>query len=127
MAALLAVLRRRAAASSPVSAKDGCSSENTKRANVIKVENKTQHDAVMSYAPANTGAAAVMVYIQAGGNATVSGVHDGSYDLYETSGVDWDGDAKQFGGGPDEHRHCLLGRGRGGAGEAPGEDGQAHG
>ena len=63
---------------------------------MIKVENKTQRDAVMSYAPANAGAAAVMVYVQAGGNATVSGVHDGSYDLYETSGDDWDGDAKQF-------------------------------
>jgi hypothetical protein len=70
--------------------------KNTQGANVLKVENKWQHDAVVSYAPANTGSAVVVVYVQGGGTATVSGVHDGVYDLYETNGEDWDADAKQF-------------------------------
>ena len=70
--------------------------KSTKGANVFTVENKEQRDAVVSLQPVSTKTAAVMLYIRAGAKAPVSGIHDGSYDIYITTGTDWDPQAKQF-------------------------------
>jgi hypothetical protein len=57
----------------------------------LKVDNSgSTSDAVISVTPLNSKAAAFTVYVRAGASFTVSGVRDGNYQIYLTSGGDWD-------------------------------------
>ena len=40
--------------------------------------------------------AAITVYVRARGKFTVTGVRDGTYQIYMSSGVDWDSRAKRY-------------------------------
>jgi hypothetical protein len=46
--------------------------------------------------PANTKTTSFTVYVHAGNSFTVSGIRDGTYQIYLTTGVDWDPDAPGF-------------------------------
>ena len=70
--------------------------KNTSGANVLKVENKQSTDVVVSLAPANSTAAVLMMYVRAGQTGTAKGIHDGSYNVFVTSGSDWDTGARSF-------------------------------
>jgi hypothetical protein len=56
----------------------------------FKLENKTKEDAVVSLAPAGTKAAVFTLYVRAGGTSTATGIKNGSYEIYLSSGVDWE-------------------------------------
>lgn len=60
------------------------------------MNNEQSTDAVVSLAPVNSTAAALMMYVRANQTATVDGIHDGSYKLFVTSGSDWDTGTKSF-------------------------------
>ena len=63
---------------------------------MLKVENKQATDVVVSLAPANSTAAVLMMYVRAGQTGTAKGIHDGSYNVFATSGSDWDTGARSF-------------------------------
>jgi hypothetical protein len=57
----------------------------------LKIDNTGgTDDAAISVVPANTKASAFTVYVTAGQSFTVSGVRDGNYQIYLTTGADWD-------------------------------------
>jgi len=57
----------------------------------LKIDNSgAPTDAAISMTPINSKAAAFTVYVRAGTTYTVSGVRDGNYQIYITSGSDWD-------------------------------------
>jgi hypothetical protein len=70
--------------------------KNTKGSNSLKIENRYSTDVVVSIATANSKSAALMVYVRAGGTSTTNGIHDGTYDVFMTTGSDWDSGAKSF-------------------------------
>ena len=57
----------------------------------LKIDNTgSTTDAVIGLTPVNSKAANFTVYVRAGTSYTVSGVRDGTYQIYLTSGADWD-------------------------------------
>ncbi len=62
----------------------------------FKVDNKGDGDVVITLAPVGSTAATFVVYVRGKANYTVSGVPDGSYNAYLSSGEDWDSGAKGF-------------------------------
>lgn len=60
----------------------------------LEVGNGTEHDAVVKLVQA--GKPRVSVYVGKGSNATVGKINDGSYELFFTSGTDWDDQLKTF-------------------------------
>jgi hypothetical protein len=62
----------------------------------FKVKNSGSTDAVVTLAPAGSKSATFSVYIRNGETATASGIKDGTYDAYMSSGEDWDSGAKVF-------------------------------
>jgi hypothetical protein len=63
----------------------------------LKIDNTGgADDAAISVVPNNTKATAFTVYVMAGQSYTVSGVRDGTYQIYLTTGADWDGGANGF-------------------------------
>ncbi|MBV8541905.1 MAG: hypothetical protein JO268_15430 [Pseudonocardiales bacterium] len=55
----------------------------------LKVENGTDHDAVVTIS--RDGRAVGSFYVTHGGTAQMADVPDGTYDIFLTSGTDWDG------------------------------------
>jgi hypothetical protein len=68
----------------------------------LRVDNGTGHDAVVELV--QDGKPVVSVYVGTGLDTTVAGIGDGSYELFYTSGTDWDGQLKTF------TRSCLFKR-----------------
>jgi hypothetical protein len=68
----------------------------------LKVDNGTEHDAVVKLVQG--GKPCVSVYVSKGSNTTVGNINDGSYELFYTSGIDWDDQLKTF------TRSCLFKR-----------------
>ncbi len=62
----------------------------------FKVKNSGPTDAVVTLAPTGTKTATFSMYVRTGETASVSGVKDGTYDAYVSSGDDWDSGAKVF-------------------------------
>lgn len=60
----------------------------------LKVDNDTEHDAVVKLVQA--GKPIVSVYVGKGSNATVEKINDGIYELFYTTGTDWDDQLKTF-------------------------------
>ncbi|MER7579041.1 hypothetical protein [Kitasatospora sp. NPDC097691] len=60
----------------------------------LKFNNNGSADAVFTLA--TDGKAVASAYAAKGQAATIDGVKDGSYEIYYTTGVDWDSEAKQF-------------------------------
>ncbi|MGH8899904.1 MAG: hypothetical protein ACRDZ4_23425 [Egibacteraceae bacterium] len=56
--------------------------------NLLTIDNGTERDAVVALVQA--GNTIVSVYATSGNKATVRKISDGGYELYETTGVDWD-------------------------------------
>lgn len=61
----------------------------------LKIENGGS-DAVINVVLGNSKTPAISVYVRGKGKFTVSGVRDGTYRIYMTSGKDWDPKAKAF-------------------------------
>jgi len=61
----------------------------------LKIENGGS-DAVINLVLGSAKTPAVSVYVRGKGKLTVSGVKDGTYRVFMTSGKDWDGKAKAF-------------------------------
>ena len=68
------------------------------------VINNGSTDAVVTLALGDSRAAAMAVYVRAGSPATVKGIGDGSYQVYVTSGTDWDTPDRLF------TRNCAFER-----------------
>ncbi|MCU1609663.1 MAG: hypothetical protein QOH09_4180 [Pseudonocardiales bacterium] len=68
----------------------------------IRVDNGTEHDAVVKLV--QDGESIISVYVGKGSNTTVDNINDGSYELFYTSGIDWDDQLKTF------TRSCLFKR-----------------
>jgi hypothetical protein len=68
----------------------------------IRIDNGTEHDAVVKLV--QDGESIVSVYVGKGSNTTVDNINDGSYQLFYTSGIDWDDQLKTF------TRSCLFKR-----------------
>ncbi|MGA9694019.1 MAG: hypothetical protein WBR33_21755, partial [Pseudonocardiaceae bacterium] len=66
----------------------------------IRIDNGTEHDAVVKLVQA--GKSIVSVYVSKGSNTTVDNINDGGYELFYTSGIDWDDQFKTF------TRSCLF-------------------
>jgi len=60
----------------------------------FQIKNAPSSDAVVALSTAGTVVRAV--YVRSGETATVSNIPDGTYDIYYTSGSDWDADAFAF-------------------------------
>ncbi|MFJ8626058.1 hypothetical protein ACIRD3_24895 [Kitasatospora sp. NPDC093550] len=60
----------------------------------LKFDNNGEVDAVFTLAA--DGKAVASGYAAKGQVATIEGVKDGSYEIYYTTGVDWDSELKQF-------------------------------
>ncbi|MGF1426040.1 hypothetical protein [Kitasatospora sp. LaBMicrA B282] len=62
---------------------------------VLKVDNSNgDGDAVVTLS--KSGQSAYSLYVVKGQSTTVNGIEDGTYDVYTTSGLDWDANAKMF-------------------------------
>lgn len=68
----------------------------------LKVSNGTGHDAVVKLV--RGGRPIVSIYVVKGSEATVEKINDGSYELFYTSGLDWDDQLRIF------TRSCLFER-----------------
>ncbi|MGH3986910.1 MAG: hypothetical protein ACRDTZ_06280, partial [Pseudonocardiaceae bacterium] len=68
----------------------------------LKVDNGTEHDAVVKLVQG--GSPVVSVYVGKRSETTVGKINNGSYELFYTSGIDWDGQLKTF------TRSCLFER-----------------
>lgn len=68
----------------------------------LHIDNGTGHDAVVELV--HDGKPVVSVYVGQGSKTTVDTIDDGSYELFYTSGIDWDGQLKTF------TRSCLFKR-----------------
>ena len=62
----------------------------------LTIENKGEHDAMVTLAAAASGTATAVMYIQAGQTATARGIRNGSYNLFVSRGADWDADLRTF-------------------------------
>jgi hypothetical protein len=62
----------------------------------LKIDNGGSSDAVISVVRSGSKRAAITVYVRARGKHTVTGVRDGTYRIYMSSGVDWDNRGKRF-------------------------------
>jgi hypothetical protein len=62
----------------------------------LKISNGGTVDAVINVVPARSKTATTMVYVRASGEYTLSGIRDGTYEVYLATGEDWDGAAKSF-------------------------------
>lgn len=62
----------------------------------LTVDNGGSSDAAVSLVPLNSKAAILSMYVRAGGSFTASGVTDGQYDIFVTSGTDWDPAGRLF-------------------------------
>ncbi|MGH8572485.1 MAG: hypothetical protein ACREX8_07915, partial [Gammaproteobacteria bacterium] len=60
----------------------------------LEVDNGTEHDAVVKLV--QSGEPIVSVYVRKGSKTTVEKINDGSYELFYTSGVDWDNELETF-------------------------------
>ncbi|MDQ3762553.1 MAG: hypothetical protein M3460_13035 [Actinomycetota bacterium] len=60
----------------------------------LKVNNGTEHDAVVKLVQG--GKPIVSVYVGKESSATVENIDDGNYELFYTSGIDWDNQLKTF-------------------------------
>lgn len=60
----------------------------------LKIDNGAEHDAVVKLVQG--GSPIVSVYVGKGSSATVEQISDGSYELFYTSGTDWDDQLKAF-------------------------------
>jgi hypothetical protein len=60
----------------------------------LEIENGTDRDAAITLAQA--GEAVGSIYVERGANAALSGVPDGTFELFFTSGTDWDETAGAF-------------------------------
>ncbi len=60
----------------------------------FKIDNGTGHDAVVKLV--QSGTPVISVYVSKGSSATVGQINDGSYELFFTSGTDWDDQLKAF-------------------------------
>jgi hypothetical protein len=60
----------------------------------LRVDNGLEHDAVVELV--QDGKPVVSVYVGTGLNTTVDNIEDGSYELFYTSGIDWDSQLKTF-------------------------------
>jgi hypothetical protein len=60
----------------------------------LEVDNDAEHDAVVKLVQG--GRPIVSVYVGQGARATVGQINDGSYELFYTSGTDWDNQLKTF-------------------------------
>jgi len=70
----------------------------------LKITNNAATDAVISLAPQGSAAALFTVYVRGGGTFTISGVKDGTYEIFEAAGVDWDASTNGF------SRDCVFQR-----------------
>lgn len=68
----------------------------------LRVDNGTENDAVVKLM--QDGKSIVSVYVGKGSNTTVDNINDGSYELFYTSGIDWDNQLRTF------TRSCLFKR-----------------
>jgi hypothetical protein len=62
----------------------------------LTVHNNNDQDAVVSLVLGNSGVATMALYIRARSSATTTGIPDGSYQAYYTTGADWDGSEHLF-------------------------------
>lgn len=62
----------------------------------LTIENTTTRDAVVNVVTAGGKAVVMTVYVTAGGTFTVTGVRDGTYEIFISQGVDWDSGAAAF-------------------------------
>lgn len=60
----------------------------------LKVENGSDHDAVFKLV--QDGKPIVSVYVGSGSNTIVKNIDDGTYEMFYTTGVDWDNQLKMF-------------------------------
>lgn len=60
----------------------------------LEVDNGTEQDAVVKLVQG--GKPIVSVYVRGGSETTVENINDGSYEMFYTSGVDWDDELKAF-------------------------------
>ena len=68
----------------------------------LHIDNGTGHDAVVELV--HNGKPVASVYVGKGSKTIVDNIDDGSYELFYTSGIDWDGQLKTF------TRSCLFKR-----------------
>jgi hypothetical protein len=62
----------------------------------LKINNSGSMDTVVSLVPRSGSKAVGTVYVRGKGRFTVTGVRDGTYRIFVTSGVDWDASLKSF-------------------------------
>jgi hypothetical protein len=62
----------------------------------MKIKNGGSSDSVISVVKNGSKRSAITVYLRAKGKHTVTGVRDGTYRVYMSSGADWDARAKRF-------------------------------
>ena len=76
------------------------------------IKNQAARDVVVTLASVNTSDATFVVYLRSGADTTVKGVPDGTYALYVSGGVDWDGDLRLFttdcGAGEMDHPYAVT-------------------
>lgn len=60
----------------------------------LEVDNGAEHDAVVKLVQG--GRPIVSFYVGTGSSATVEQVNDGSYEIFYTSGIDWNEQLKEF-------------------------------
>lgn len=70
----------------------------------LKIKNNGKYDAVVSITPEKSKTPTIIVYVGAKKNYTVRGIKAGTYNIYLTSGTDWDTTGKTF------SRDCDFGR-----------------
>jgi hypothetical protein len=64
--------------------------------NQLKVVNNNDNDAAVTLTTANTQTSVLTVYVRGKSSNTVTGIRDGVYDKYLTSGKDWDSGTRRF-------------------------------
>jgi hypothetical protein len=62
----------------------------------LKINNSGTTDALVSLLPRSGSKAVGTVYVRGKGHFTMTGVRDGTYRIFITSGVDWDGSLRSF-------------------------------
>jgi hypothetical protein len=63
---------------------------------LFKIDNGGKDDAVVSLVRGKNTKPVVTVYVRSHASYTVTGIRDGSYEIYATGGADWDKAAKAF-------------------------------
>lgn len=65
-------------------------------AGTLKVDNGGRTDSAVSLVPTNATTPALVVYVRAGGKVTVGRIRDGTYQIFLTTGADWDTGLRRF-------------------------------